>query len=248
MIDPKTLTPPTTPLSLVPGMSIDLRGKAIVAYAKTLFVQYGITDWRIGFDKAKRRAGCCHWRRKKITLSSFFATHNTVEEIQGTLVHEIAHALAGHAAGHGPVWRAIAIAMGDDGQRCYDSAKVVMPEGKFVYSCNHCNREVHKHKRYRNGTACGECCRKYNGGKYSKKYLLIYKGIGTPTPNPVPAPKSPSPSPSPSSSSTGSGKTKTERMIELYNQGTTSISMIANIVGAHYSHVHTVIKKHKANQ
>lgn len=245
-VDPKSLKPPHVNLAIPVGTSPSRRGVLIRTYALELYKQYGISDWRFGYDSAKRRAGACHGSRKLITLSSFFATHNSAEEIQGTIVHEIAHALAPASEHHGPIWRAIAIAMGDSGDRCYDNKKVIMPKGRFVYECPGCKKEVHRHKRIgSSGTACGTCCRTHNGGRYDAKYKLVWKGTQSsmPTlPTPVAALKPSAPAPQIGS------KSKTERMRDLYDAGTTSVGEIAKIVGAHYSHVHTVISKHKQSK
>ena len=57
------------------------------------------------FDNAKRRAGCCDYRRKRISLSGYFTEHNNKTEVMNTILHEVAHALAGARAGHEPTIR-----------------------------------------------------------------------------------------------------------------------------------------------
>ena len=37
--------------------------------ARDLLQQHGLDEWNLGFDRAKRRAGCCHFGQKVISLS-----------------------------------------------------------------------------------------------------------------------------------------------------------------------------------
>jgi predicted SprT family Zn-dependent metalloprotease len=99
--------------------------------------------WRFEFDQAIRRFGCCHWSRKLITLSAPIVRLNEVSEVRATILHEIAHALAGKKAGHGPEWKTIAVRIGDDGERCYESASVKAPPPPFIGECpNRCGKRV----------------------------------------------------------------------------------------------------------
>ena len=66
------------------------------------------TVWSFGFDNAKRRAGLCNFTTKRITVSRYLASRFDDDEIHQILLHEVAHALAGPRAGHGPSWKRIA--------------------------------------------------------------------------------------------------------------------------------------------
>ena len=66
---------------------------------------------------------------------------NTIERCRETLLHEIAHALAGHDAGHGPVWVATARRIGlTNPARCCgeDVTRAPAPYEGF---CEHCGDE-----------------------------------------------------------------------------------------------------------
>jgi predicted SprT family Zn-dependent metalloprotease len=69
-------------------------------------------SWTFGFDNAKRRAGQCDFRTKRITVSRYLAARFEDDDIHQVLLHEVAHALAGHRAAHGPAWRRIARELG----------------------------------------------------------------------------------------------------------------------------------------
>mgnify|MGYP002383302567 CR=1 FL=1 len=69
-------------------------------------------SWSFGFDHAKRRAGQCDYTKKRITVSRYLAARFDDDEIHQVLLHEVAHALAGHAAAHGPAWKRVARDLG----------------------------------------------------------------------------------------------------------------------------------------
>ena len=84
----------------------------IEATAKRLFAQHGLHDWTFIFNNTRRAIGMCNYTSKKISLTKKYAMAMTRAQIMNTLNHEIAHALAGYEAGHGPKWRAIAKQLG----------------------------------------------------------------------------------------------------------------------------------------
>lgn len=73
--------------------------------------------WTFAFDNAKRRLGVCKYGTKQITISRFMVGAADEETVRQTMLHEIAHALVGKGAGHGPVWKAKAASIGYTGKR-----------------------------------------------------------------------------------------------------------------------------------
>ena len=126
--------------------------------------------WTFEFDNARRRFGACHWKDKRITLSKTLTKLNDEEHIRDTLLHEIAHALSGRGNGHNATWKKTAVAIGCNGIRCYNN-EVVTPKRKHTLECPNCKREVTRDRKPKS-FACGVCCKKYNGGKYTKVYEL----------------------------------------------------------------------------
>lgn len=116
--------------------------------ARNLMNAHGLHDWQFKFDKAKRRAGVCKHSKKVISLSLHYVTKNPEDEIRDTILHEIAHALAGPGEGHGLIWKSICIRIGAKPIRCY-SAQVVMPEGRWKATCPNCQRIFKRHRRSR---------------------------------------------------------------------------------------------------
>jgi len=98
------------------------------AIAKWEFLRHGLHDWSFGWARTKRRQGVCKYRSKRIEIAEYYATHNPPEQVIDTLLHEIAHALAGPKARHGPAWKAVAKKLGAT-PRAYDTCRetVVMP-------------------------------------------------------------------------------------------------------------------------
>ena len=85
---------------------MDLR--ELEALAERELLKHGLHEWSFGWAKTKRRQGACNYRSKRIEIAEYYATHNPPEKVLDTLLHEIAHALAGPKARHGPVWKAVA--------------------------------------------------------------------------------------------------------------------------------------------
>ncbi|MFG1606607.1 SprT-like domain-containing protein [Actinoplanes sp. NPDC049265] len=86
--------------------------------ARELFARHRLTGWRLVFDNAKTRAGVCRFDAKEIGLSRPLVSRYDVEQVTETVLHEIAHALAGPRHGHDRVWRATAQRIGCSGRRC----------------------------------------------------------------------------------------------------------------------------------
>lgn len=82
-----------------------------------LMLEHGLApDWAIGFNNSRSTAGTCNFTRRTIYLSKFFLDIDSEESTLNTIRHEVAHALAGSRAGHGPKWRAIFLELGGNGQ------------------------------------------------------------------------------------------------------------------------------------
>lgn len=93
--------------------------------ALDLMSRHGLTEngWRFGFDRAKSRLGQCQYTRRTITISAYMVSAATVEQVEQTMLHEIAHALLppydeyGKKIGHGRRWKTLAAQIGYTGQR-----------------------------------------------------------------------------------------------------------------------------------
>ena len=85
---------------------------AVAAMARQLIDRHGLTDWTLAFSETRRRLGHCDYRDKVIRIALQHALGDADESIRDTVLHEIAHAIAGCEAGHGPLWKEIAQKIG----------------------------------------------------------------------------------------------------------------------------------------
>lgn len=94
----------------------------VTTLAKTLMAEH-ITEpgWTFGFDNAERRMGLCSYTNQSITVSRHFAAAATDAQVRDVILHEIAHVLAGHRAGHGPRWKVVAARLGATPKSCGDN-------------------------------------------------------------------------------------------------------------------------------
>lgn len=135
----------------------------------TDLLNYYVSSYTFGFDKAQRRFGYCVSRDNHafLSFSKTLTELNSEEQFIDTVLHEIAHALTPKAH-HGREWKHVAIAIGCNGSRCY-SGEVVQAPAKFVGKCPVCPKTIHRLRRGR--LACKTCCDK-NGGSFDSRFLF----------------------------------------------------------------------------
>lgn len=132
----------------------------VETWARALIRLHLDDSWSFGFDSAKRRVGACHYATRRITISRYFVPLLSDDEIHQTLLHEVAHALAGPDAGHGSAWRTIARDLGYEGGARHDgpAATSVAP---WVGHCPN-GHEVYRFRAPQRDTSCGQCSRGFN--------------------------------------------------------------------------------------
>lgn len=107
----------------------------------------GLRGWSFGLTGAKRQLGVCKYRSKRIEMSEYYVVNSPVDSVLDTLRHEIAHALAGPAAKHGPAWKAIAVRLGATPKACDDSDETVVTPGDWQATCPACARTYHRYRQ-----------------------------------------------------------------------------------------------------
>jgi len=132
------------------------------ALAEHLLVRHGLHDWQVAYDNAKRRAGVCRYRDRTIGLSAPLTALHSHDDVRDTILHEIAHALAGPEHGHDAHWRRVAMGIGCSGERCVstDSPRVA-PSWLGVCPAGHTQE---RHKRPERVTTCGTCSNRFDLG------------------------------------------------------------------------------------
>jgi len=111
--------------------------------------KHGLHEWSFAIANTKRRLGACKYQLKRIEVAEYHARTSSVESILDTLRHEIAHALAGPAAGHGPVWKAIAFRLGATPRACAKPGEVEQKPGDWQATCVACKKTYHRYRRPR---------------------------------------------------------------------------------------------------
>lgn len=137
--------------------------------ATRLLTKHLSADWSFGFDHAKKRAGACHFASRRITVSRYLGERHPLAAMEQVLLHEIAHALAGPGAGHGPAWRRTAGAIGYVGGATHD-LEVAEEFARWIGTCP----QGHEVLRFRRpGTAprsCARCSRSFD-----RRYLIRWR-------------------------------------------------------------------------
>lgn len=146
-------------------MSCD-RYDFVQAMAEGLMREHLIVDdahpehWRFAFDSAKRRAGLCSYTDRRISISKYLVTIHSLDESRQVMLHEIAHALSGKAAGHGKQWLQTAKSIGYRAER-FSGKEIAEQTAPWVGHCPN----GHEHFRYRKPrgeSSCGVCARGFS--------------------------------------------------------------------------------------
>jgi hypothetical protein len=74
-------------------------------------------NWQFIWNNRINSLGVCKYNTKQIGLSSRWVRKLPKEEIVDTLLHEIAHAIAGYEAGHGHRWKVACVTIGATPER-----------------------------------------------------------------------------------------------------------------------------------
>ena len=151
--------------------------KELAAIASREMLKHDLHGWTFGFANTKRRLGVCKYRTKRIEIAEYYAQNSPQESVLDTLLHEIAHAIAGPKAGHGPAWKAIAKRIGATPRACDNSDDTAMQPGDWQAMCPACKKVFHRYKRPR--SLSGYRCR------CESRSSLIFEFMGDPAMRPV---------------------------------------------------------------
>lgn len=146
----------------------------------------------LGLDRLASQVQVVWNKRMRTTAGRAFWPHAIIElnpklseiapeEVQRTLLHELAHLVAYARAGrrrisaHGREWQQACIDLGIPGEKATHALPLPgrTMRKKWRYACRSCGEgfdRVRKMKRY---AGCYTCCKKYNGGYYHKDYRLV---------------------------------------------------------------------------
>jgi SprT-like family len=132
---------------------MDLR--SAMSLAEELRAAHGLVGWRICLDRAKTRAGLCDHRDKVIALSGYLMQLYSPDQVRDTILHEVAHALAGPQHHHDDVWRQTALRLGCSATRCVppDAPRTATP---WVGECGS-GHSVGAHRQPQRVRLCSQC-------------------------------------------------------------------------------------------
>ena len=124
--------------------------------ARSLMDQHGLSGVPFEFDRGKTRLGATHFaitkrgrqvvasNLVKITLSGPYTDLLPEDEIRDVILHEIAHALAGHDHGHDYYWKSIARRIGCSAMRCAQPSERIAPTLVGMCAAGH-THNAHRH-------------------------------------------------------------------------------------------------------
>lgn len=153
--------------------------------AITLMKEHGVYDdgWRFKWSNGKRQLGCAQVKKRRdpiagkaieiktIKLSRHLVSLNTDDEVRDTILHEIAHAIAGLNNGHNHVWKAACRRIGARPQRLAGE-EVRIVKGRYAIYCPSCDRDIaRRHRRMRTDRLARTYCR--SCGPTSKGKLVL---------------------------------------------------------------------------
>ena len=143
-------------LKAASGSQREERMDAFLKMALDLLAKNSLKNWEFKFDHSTRRAGCCNYRDKCISISFHLARKASDEDIHDTILHEIAHALVGKKHNHDAVWKTKAKEIGCSGERTH---QLVFSPPRYHVSCeNQCWKQTAERRNPR--LICRTC-----GGK-----------------------------------------------------------------------------------
>lgn len=128
--------------------------------------------------RMRSTAGRAFWPAARVELNPKLVAIS-LDEVRQTLLHELAHLLAYHRNGrriapHGVEWQQACADLGIPGESV--THKLPLPrrqqQKKWRYRCPSCQQGFDRVRQMKNAAACLSCCKRHNGGRFTKKFLL----------------------------------------------------------------------------
>jgi SprT protein len=162
----------------LPSRDVDLETKAR-ELLRSLGANRLATELRVEWSsRVKTAAGRADYRQKLISLNP--RLHESPQEIDRTLRHELAHFVAQFRAGrrrispHGAEWQQACVDLGIPGEkRCHTLPFLAQRYApRFIYRCPNCRRDFPRVRKIKRAVACLACCRAHNGGEFDPQFRL----------------------------------------------------------------------------
>ena len=138
-------------------------------WAEALIRMHLDPSWTFAFDAAKKRAGACDYTRRRITVSRYLAELHDDDDVHQTLLHEVAHAMAGHEAAHGPEWQRIAREIGYVGERTH-RLEIAVDQARWIGTCPNGHEIARFRRPSRRAVSCAKCSRRFD-----RRFLIQWR-------------------------------------------------------------------------
>lgn len=116
-------------MAMTQQAALDLLEKELIRWTQKYPMILG--GWSVGLNRRKSSLGLCDYRKRTIYLSKYWIETVSDEEILDTVLHELAHVLAGPRAKHGPEWKKWARELGAQPTAYYKSKRHEVPIPKY---------------------------------------------------------------------------------------------------------------------
>ena len=146
-----------------------------LVFARQTLDEHGLRDWKVEWDRAKRRAGQCRHAAKKITLSATLAEIYPPAVMADVVLHEVAHALAGPQHNHDQHWKRIAVSLGATPKALLPPT-LPTPHAPREGTCTQCGLVKRLHSMPRRVVSCGRC-----SSSFRRDLVLQWTKNGAPT-------------------------------------------------------------------
>ena len=143
----------------------------IVTLAREKMNEHGFGHIPFQWGRGKRTLGKVNFQRNRtgvlepilLSLSELVVPHLTNDDVRDLILHEIAHLIAGHEAGHGRAWKAACRRIGAKPNRTTDAVPQYVQErlSNYTLVCESCGTETYLYRTPKRGlnsyrhTKCG---------------------------------------------------------------------------------------------
>lgn len=145
-------------------------------FARAELTRVGLAQWSVHLGNAKRQLGLCRYHDKRIVLARRLVSSGQDDLIKDVIWHEVAHALAGPSAKHGPKWKKIALSLGANPSSRASAEALPAAPAPWVGRCPTCGAERHLYRPPRRVVSCGAC-----STNFESRHVLNWFHHGAPT-------------------------------------------------------------------
>lgn len=128
-------------------------------------------DFKIN-KRARQRLGLCDFTNQYVEISQLHWDHGDPDDVDDTILHEVAHVLAGHVYevyDHGPKWKDIMVLLGCEPKALKElSVKELVAakrSAKYTYKCLDCGYRFYAFRIWKHDKIHTTCQYKKNIGK-----------------------------------------------------------------------------------